>query len=322
MITLVKQLFTPRQAINSICRTFEAEVHKKNLTLVTDISCDLVLSADINRIGQVLVNILSNAIKFTSHGSIKISCSHTKLPDDMIKLDISVTDTGCGIAEANIRHLFNRFEQSTQRTTLEYGSGSGLGLFISKNLVRLLGGEITCESEWTRGSRFSFYVMCTKANETAQDQYRLQSSAPLGLSNSVNKSKLRPIRALVVQDNMVNQHVLTQMLQQEGCVCITANDGVQALYQVTHNPLDIIFMDIAMPNMDGFECTRKIRELEIQNQAAKVTIIGVSGNVREEYRTRGLELGMTQYLYTPITRHNIAEQLATIRLKKGMDRSL
>jgi signal transduction histidine kinase len=84
-------------------------VHKKNLTLVTDISCDLVLSTDINRTGQVLVNILSNAIKFTSHISMKISCSHTKLPDDMIKLDISVTDTGCGIAEANIRHLFNRF---------------------------------------------------------------------------------------------------------------------------------------------------------------------------------------------------------------------
>jgi signal transduction histidine kinase/predicted ATPase/CheY-like chemotaxis protein len=300
-VTLQPKPFTLNQLCEYVFQMFAVEASKKNLTLVKHIpDGSRVLIGDANRIGQILINLLSNAIKFTKHGSIAFESSQDFISKNTIRIEMCVKDTGEGIDERYIKNLFNRFEQITQRTS-EYG-GSGLGLFISKNLAKLMHGDISCQSVRGQGSTFTFHVECEYDESVTIETKQEEEVATNNLGDRV-------LRVLVVEDNKINRRVLQRIIKHTGCECITANDGVDGLEQYKNNELDIVFMDVSMPNMDGYECSQRIREWEVEKGLKVVPIIGLSGNVRQEYHKQGIDSGMSAYLNKPISKNDIMEQL-------------
>ncbi len=299
-VKLNTEPFSIRKLVVDVLKMFEAEITNKKLGYKWNIDAladGLILVGDTNRISQVLMNLISNAIKFTARGSIAVTGSVQPVQDQM-QVRIIVEDTGCGMTVEETQRIFNRFAQATQRTFADYG-GSGLGLFICKNLVELMGGNIEVSSVKWEMSRFSFTVMCDVATEEQIKQFRNATEDHVQTEQPIPKVDTQT-RALVVEDNKINQKVLVRMLEKASCTCTVANDGVEGLEHFTSKSFDLVFMDVAMPRMDGYECTRKIREYEKDKNLKAVPIIGLSGNVRQEHHDMGYEAGMTKYMNKPI----------------------
>lgn len=254
---------------------------------------------DTIRVKQVLLNLLGNALKFTPQkGTVSFDVYYDK---DKDLICFSVSDTGIGIAQANQEKIFNAFDQEDNSITRKFG-GSGLGLAISSKLVAMMGGELKVESKLGTGSRFYFdipYVACQKETvkdevDAATDEYQ---SHPM-LSGHV----------LMVEDNKTNQMLLGMILDDLGMTFDTANDGVEAvaMYQAKYNA---ILMDENMPNMDGIEATRHIREIEREKNLPHVPIIAVTANALSEDRQRFLDAGFDEYVSKPYTEDDIASTL-------------
>jgi signal transduction histidine kinase/CheY-like chemotaxis protein len=317
--------FSPIALLDSLMHMFEAEIHKKKLTLEKIIDCkeDVVLSGDTMRISQILINLLSNSIKFTSTGGIKVYMDYSLIKDEaqvtVPELKFTVEDSGCGMDEQDTAHLFNRFEQA-QRTQSEYG-GSGLGLFICKQLVLLMGGQIYVESVKGMGSRFTFTVKCSTPDEKQLREFlNGKSNTPVGedgekFLRTIDVNGVRPLNVLVVEDNKINHRVLVSMLQKAGCNCAGAYNGVEGLSMYKEQSFDLVFMDVTMPQMNGYECTSAIREYELEMGLPETPIIGLSGNVRTEYMNMGLEAGMTAYMNKPVKYTEILQKVEQCKRK-------
>jgi PAS domain S-box-containing protein len=246
------------------------------------------LYGDDVRLRQVFLNLLGNAIKFTEKGFVRLSISFT---DDIIK--ITVSDTGVGISEEDIKKLFNPFEQvdtSKNRKT----KGTGLGLTITKSIVDLMGGQITVESEYGKGS--SFHVEIPKI---LGDKALVQYADNKDLAISAPDAKI-----LVVDDNTVNLSVAAGLLQLCQITAETAESGKQAIEMVQQNQYDIVFMDHIMPEMDGVETTKNIRRLGMT-----VPIIALSASAIVGAREMMLEAGMDDSLTKPIIRTELNQML-------------
>ncbi|KAL0482001.1 autoinducer 2 sensor kinase/phosphatase LuxQ [Acrasis kona] len=271
----------------------KSEGARKRINFVCEfnnIDEDTVVVMDGNRLTTVLINLLTNAIKFTSSGSVSlISTLH---PDN--QLEIVVRDTGCGMTPSEMNTLFNRFSQATQRIYSEYG-GSGLGLFISKAIIDLMGGSIRVRSEKGVGTEFKILVKVTMAS--SEQQSSLQHPKVTQPARRVIENP----KVLVVEDNKINQRVITRMLGKLSCQCTVADNGLEAvnMYKVK-GPFDLVVMDISMPLMDGYEATREIRKFENEKTGERAYITGLSGNVRDEHRDAGIESGMDDFMCKPI----------------------
>ncbi len=301
-----KAPFRPSSLLQLVVRMFGSEARKKHLDLSIDMRCeDITVSGDCNLIRTCLVNLTANAIKFTQQGSVILSLNHKK-KDDMIELEFCVQDTGCGLTEKEKSAIFNRFAQATQRTYAEFG-GSGLGLFICKNIARTLGGDLTVESKKDEWTKFTFTILV----EPSQDKEEIVK--PIIIETPVEKVS-NHMNVLVVEDTKINQKVIVRMLKNVGCECMVANDGVEAIEMFKKHSFDIIFMDVAMPRMDGCEATREIRIIENERGSAKLTpIIGLSGNVRFEHQDAGIRAGMSSYLCKPVTQTDIRNAINQYR---------
>jgi CheY-like chemotaxis protein len=281
----------PAQIIQTVLQMFSSEMIKKKLQFKADVQDEnTIVLGDPTRISQVLINLVSNAIKFTAHGSIIISLRIVDL-GEKIEAIFSIQDTGCGMEETEMTQLFNRFEQITQRTYSDY-EGSGLGLFISKHLAEIMGGTISVISEKSKGSRFTFNMISEKPTDLQIIEKKIVEE------QIVTPESFSYYNVLVCEDNRINQRILVQLVQKAGCTSIAASDGVEAVEKYTNNSsINLVLMDVSMPRMDGFEATKKIREYEAQTGKENVIIIGISGNARKEYYDKGLEAGMNDYLY-------------------------
>ena len=298
--------FQPFQLINQAVHMIKARAEQKSLQLVTNIApeCNNYLQADSHRLLQIIGNLLSNAVKFTSLGTITV---HAKLNITLTKplLEVSVEDTGIGMAKDEQWRLFNRFTQANRRTAAQYG-GSGLGLAISKRLVDLMGGTFNVESQEGHGSKFTFTIsvqpLISQTQVIAKHTVRCSDKAyQLALSNQPINKKI-----LVVEDNAINQKILVRHLEQRECVCQVANNGLEALEKIAQFSFDLIFMDIEMPVMGGLEATQKIRKNESQSPAhGPVPIIGLSGNARQEQIDAALNTGMNTYLTKPYEKNEL-----------------
>jgi CheY-like chemotaxis protein/anti-sigma regulatory factor (Ser/Thr protein kinase) len=283
----------PAQIVQTVLQMFSSEAIKKKLELKAEIEDEnLIIIGDSTRISQVLINLVSNAVKFTSQGRITISirCEEQK---DKLNVTFAVEDTGVGIEMT--AQLFNRFEQIPQRTFSDY-EGSGLGLFISKHLVEIMGGTIGVKSEKDKGACFTFNILSEKPTNMQINSVKTK--------NTIHRRVVTPEEVfqnhhvLVCEDNRINQRILVQLVTKAGGTCVAANDGVEGVELFSSDPnITLVFMDVSMPRMDGFEATKKIREIESQSRSKQVAIIGISGNVRQEYYEKGLETGMNDYLY-------------------------
>jgi PAS domain S-box-containing protein len=265
------------------------------------------ISGDAISTSQVLINLLGNAIKFTDSGEISVHVFCESLNNCKIKLFFSVKDTGIGIPRDRMHTLFQSFSQVDMSTTRRYG-GTGLGLAISKRLVGLMGGTIWAESEIGKGSTFCFTIQADAATAEQCSQIR---SKPSGVD--LNYDIPKHLKLLLAEDNLVNQRVALLMLRKLGLKADVAANGREVLQALERKMYDIILMDVQMPEMDGFEASKAIRE---RWKDGLPHIIAVTAHALEGDRKRCIEAGMNDYISKPVRMGDLARVLAECSLQQ------
>jgi len=251
-----------------------------------------------------LINLLANALKFTTHGCITLGLEFWERKEGGALTSVTVKDTGIGLTKQEKDKLFHRFMQPTS-TSYDESSGSGLGLVISKGLVELMGGTISVESAKGQGSQFTFTFVSEEAPAAPSSSlpWSISSAAALVPCTDDKDRWIRQI--LVVEDNAINQRFLTRLLEAAGFVCTTASNGAEALALLECRSFHLILMDVHMPVMDGIASTREIRAREERANRTPVPIVGLSGNAREEHRVEALNSGMNYYLTKPCKKEEL-----------------
>jgi len=250
------------------------------------------------RLRQILLNLVSNAIKFTNEGSVRIDVASEPSEGERVWLRIEVVDTGIGIPDGACERIFEKFTQADASTTRRFG-GTGLGLAITRELVELMGGTIEAESRVGVGSAFRVRVPLRRA----------KSSEAAGDLRSQRTPSLRAgLRILLAEDNLVNQKVARALLEHAGCRVDVAANGRLAVERQRRGGYDLILMDCQMPELDGYDATRAIRAQEAPGH--HVPIIALTANALDADRTCCLEAGMDAYLSKPVERDALLEAVA------------
>ncbi len=252
------------------------------------------LFGDSQRIKQVLINLVSNAIKFTEKGKVSLTVTQRDVTQHEKWLQFDVTDTGIGIKDENIDKLFDRFEQEDSSISNRFG-GSGLGLFISKNLVEMMEGTLTASSELGKGSTFLFSLPYRVSD------IKDMASKPASISSH---QQLTGMRVLLAEDAEILRKLIRRMLEKLGVEVESAENGRVAVDKVLSLPFDLVLMDMQMPVMDGVEATRTIRK-----QAIEVPIIALTANIMEKHREQFVEAGCDGFLTKPIDRERLETTL-------------
>jgi signal transduction histidine kinase/ActR/RegA family two-component response regulator len=291
-LTIEEVQFDAEQLFTELIHDQQFQANRKGLKLklVQQHMEQTQVLGDPFRITQIMNNLLSNAIKFTESGSINVQYNLMTLGDNL-RLDVIVSDTGIGVSETALPYLFDSFSQADTSTTRKFG-GTGLGLSITKQLCELMGGDITVESELGKGSAFQFSVKLAYPNPTIS----LEQKPPTTQSFAT-------LRVLLVEDNFINQEVMRAILSELEINVDVANDGLEALSMLAQSQsaaFDLILMDCQMPNMDGYEATRRIRAGDAGQKFSQIPIAALTANVLDSEREKCREAGMNDYLSKPI----------------------
>lgn len=282
--------FSPAAVSTDAARLLEAQAVRKGLTLRCHVPADLpVVVGDPGRLRQVLLNLLSNAVKFTERGEVTVRVAAVEERPETATLRFTVSDTGIGIPADRQRVIFEPFAQASVSTARTHG-GTGLGLTIASRLVARMGGHLDLSSAPGQGSTFSFTLQLPRGELTAAPAVRPAPAPDRGA---------RQARVLLVEDNPVNQQVMTLLLERGGYEVERAGNGREALELIDKRPFDAVLMDVAMPEMDGLRATRLIRARE-KVTGRHVPIIAVTAHALQGERQRCLAAGMDDYLSKPI----------------------
>jgi signal transduction histidine kinase/ActR/RegA family two-component response regulator len=291
--------FSPAESLNEVVGCFILPARTKGLDLTCRASPDLPAQVigDAFRLRQVLVNLISNAIKFTDRGSIRVAARvESRTPEHTI-VQYSIEDTGIGLSPEQREYVFESFCQADGSTSRRYG-GTGLGLAICSHLVRMMGGRIWVDSQPGAGSAFHFTV----AFETCaapRAEVRNNGLGELAASLEARQSG-DCMSVLVAEDNVVNQRVAMRLLEKMGHSVTVVEDGLKAVEAVKSGRFDVVFMDIQMPDLDGLEATRRIREFEAAEGLPRLPIIAMTACAMQGDRERCLEAGMDAYITKPV----------------------
>ncbi len=298
-LNLVYEPFDLKKCIEETLVLYKGNAIQKGikLDLIVDDDIPQYIYGDSIRYKQILSNLVNNAIKFTESGGVKVLVS---LKPDKSKeqniLTVSVKDTGCGISEKNLQKLFTPFTQADSSITRNFG-GTGLGLSICYGLLNLMNGKIYAKSQINEGSEFVFEIPITKA--------KIIKHLKKDRVNELDKNL--SYKTLIVEDNPVNQMVLSKMLQNFGLTPDKVNSGLDAIQQAQRNNYDIIFMDCHMPGISGFEASEKIKKLKLKKDPL---IIAVTADVFNENRQRCIQSGMSKFITKPVRYEVLKELLA------------
>lgn len=272
-------LFKLLDEVSNVC---VPQADNKSLYFDIQVAEDVPFSitSDSTRLRQILLNLCNNALKFTAEGGITVKVGYF---EGLNSLEIDVTDTGIGIEQAKAEKLFSAFTQADDSTTREFG-GTGLGLYISKQLAQLLGGDITLETEYGKGSTFSLSVDCGLAQFEQQsfEQYQQKRNVKADVSKVPSLSG----HVLLAEDNQINQDLIVMHIKATGAQVDVANDGQQAVEMALSNHYDLILMDIQMPNMDGKEAFETLQALGYTRPIVALTANVISSDV-EVYTQMG-----------------------------------
>ena len=304
--SLASEIFSLRQCVADVVSLFRGMAERKRLALTDGFDDELpaLVRGDPVRLRQILANLINNAVKFTNEGDVSIDVRLQGRSDGAASVVFEVSDTGIGIPEEHRSRLFEPFHQVDSSYSRKQG-GTGLGLTITHHLVEMMNGEIEVRSEEGRGSTFQIVIPLPVVEETLDT-----GVADVSETDAVDwpESDAPPtkIRALVAEDNVVNQEVILENLWAMGCEADTALNGLEAVEAFEQNAYDIILMDCQMPEMDGFEATRKIREIELvrnlkDGKRHHIPIIAVSAHTMAGDREHCLLVGMDDHLGKPFT---------------------
>jgi len=252
------------------------------------------------RLTQILLNLLTNAVKFTEAGSVTLHVSATPGPEQAALIRIALTDSGIGIDPAHIEHVFEPFRQADVSTTRLYG-GSGLGLTITRELVELMGGTIRAESQPGSGSTFTIELELAVVDTAGS-----LASTTDGTAACVPAWQGSPL-VLVVEDSPVNQIVAVRALERCGCRTELAADGREALQALTRNHYDAVLMDCQMPGLDGYAATTELRRRETDGR--HTLVIAMTAHAMDGDRERCLQAGMDDYISKPMKQAVLAATL-------------
>ena len=268
---------------------------------------DVQVLGDVVRFKQVLTNLISNAIKFTKTGHVRVT-GLREMTNGSHRFHFSIEDTGVGFDEESAERLFNRFEQADSSITRRFG-GSGLGLAICSQLVALMGGEIFCKSELGRGSTFSFVVPLKLMEST---EIRPEPAASLAAALT---GPARRLRVLAADDHPTNRKVVELVLSQADVDLVLVEDGAMAVEAVSNQSFDVILMDMQMPVMDGLTAIRAIRAIEAAGTRARTPIIMLTANALPEHVAQATAAGADRHMAKPL---NAAELLNALGNLEGL----
>ncbi len=301
-LTLYNSEVNIRHLLNSVVELLRFKANEKLLDLFVEVDDDIpkYIEADPLRLNQILMNLLSNSLKFTDKGSVKLIARCISKIGKEIVIKFEVIDTGIGIQKNRHSKIFESYEQAEDDTSLKYG-GTGLGLGIVKKLVELLDGEIEFQSEFGKGSTFSFSI-----------KFKISEGQQEIMSNSPNElTAFKDVKVLVAEDNMVNQFMISKILKNWEIDAEIVEDGEIVLEKLEENKYDIILMDTHMPNLGGYETTRRIRS-RYGNDKESVKIVSLSAAILEEEKKAAIEAGMNYVLtkpFSPLDLHRIISKI-------------
>lgn len=290
-LKLENSSFNLKEHAEGIMKSLSGKAQEKGITLLSEIDEAMpeLICGDRLRVSQVLINLIGNGIKFTESGSVTLKIFLDRQEFDVAQLHFEVSDSGIGINQERIEKIFDDFEQEDVSTVRKYG-GSGLGLTISKELVSLMGGQLKVESEKDHGSRFYFTLQFGLCSDNSEKPVSPEESKDMVFK------KLEGVRVLCVEDNHINQLVLSQYFKKWKLVYEFANDGNEALSMFDPNRYDLVFMDIRLPDMDGYEVTSQIL---MRFTECKVPIIALTAETSEDSERKFEEVGMSGFLPKP-----------------------
>ncbi len=285
----------PASVVSSIVNVFSIAASQNGVLLSTNAKEfeGYLCEAEDIRFRQILTNLISNAVKFTEKGqvSVNLEVDDSRTPNF---LTVSVSDTGVGMTEAEVQKIFSRFEQADSGRARKHG-GTGLGLSICKELVDLLGGTIDVKSKKNEGSTFSFRLPATPAEVSEQQKKAVD---PQGLS------------ILLAEDNDINQKIVSSMLQRKGHTVAVAENGLKAVEFSKENQVDVILMDMHMPEMDGIEATKEIRRSCPKN--SQTPIIAFTADALAEHRQKFMDAGVDSVVTKPLKLEQLQKEIAAI----------
>ncbi len=282
--------FSLVQLLESALKPLAAQAQQKGVSFQWTIAPDVPgwLRGDDGRLRQILVNLAGNAVKFTSEGEIRVEVHLVAAEGDEVELGFSVKDTGIGIPKEQQAAIFEPFRQADGSMTRRYG-GTGLGLAICARLVGMLGGYIWVESEPGKGSTFHFTARFERGLAPQSSHERCEPQA----------DTLPPLEILLVEDNQINARMTQRMLEKRGHRVRLACNGLEALAELERRRFDLVLMDVQMPEMDGLEATRRIRQRE-RSQGGHMPVIAMTAHAMKGDRERCLEAGMDGYVSKPV----------------------
>jgi len=303
-VKLEKSLFSINLLVNEVIDLFSVSAKQKRLNIFANINRDIPenLIGDPMRMRQILSNLIGNAIKFTDKGSVTISVRKIKSHDKKVILQFDIEDTGIGMPEENLNKLFKSFSQLDNSSTRQFG-GTGLGLVISKKLVEMMGGKIWVSSKLGIGSTFSCTAIFESAENPQTDSQQIKEDL-----TEIQRDAARKYMVLLAEDEEINRKVAIYFLQKMGCHVIAAANGKEAIELFEKCEIDLILMDVQMPEMDGFSATKQIRQLEsFKNKS--IPIIAITAYALKGDKEKCIEAGMDDYLMKPINPEELHEKL-------------
>lgn len=285
-----------------------AKVKGVALTVALSPELPVRLKGDVLRIGQVLNNLLANAVKFTEQGQIALEV-HAEGPASAPCVHFSVRDSGIGISADKLRDIFEPFVQADTSITRRFG-GTGLGLSIARKLALALGGELLVSSVEGVGSVFTLVLPLLPAASPMAPAAEPGSDPDRGPGPDSDRSHLPPRRVLLVEDNPVNQMVARTLLEQQGHAVVCAADGREGLERWAEGEIDLILMDVQMPVLDGLSATRELRERERESGRPRTPVIAMTANAMSGDREACMAAGMDDYIAKPFRRDQLSSALA------------
>ncbi|RSZ56853.1 response regulator [Massilia atriviolacea] len=309
------------ELVRETVRSLALPARRKGLALACELPPHLpcAMKGDPGRLRQVLINLLGNAIKFTSEGGVTLSVTMRRALEERCEVEFAVRDTGIGIAPDKQKLIFDAFSQVDGSTTRQYG-GTGLGLTICRRLVILMQGDIAVSSEPGRGSVFRFTVplgQMASAVADASGAPAMAAPAPPALPapapapDPVPAARSGRLHILLAEDNPVNQRLALRLLEKMGHRVTLADNGIDALELALHGGVDLVLMDVQMPGLDGMAATRSLRQREAAAAAGgHLPVVAMTARAMQGDRERCLEAGMDDYLSKPVDSARLREVLA------------